>query len=91
MNRALGYLQIIGPEKTETFETFTCAHCNCVVTMPRDTSITKATEVKRDVRRCAGCDALTCPRCAKTPSCTPFMRKIEAVERAERLLIAAHG
>ena len=86
--RALGHLQIQDPLGTRTFETFTCSHCNSIVTMPEGKPVTMADHYLhgvKDVRKCAGCDALICPRCHKEPSCTPFMKKIEAAERREAL------
>ncbi|HEY8623654.1 MAG TPA: hypothetical protein VIM74_07285 [Casimicrobiaceae bacterium] len=91
MQRALGYIQHIGPESTVQYETFTCGHCNGIVRMQKDVSLQsldmaiRQGKEKRDIRRCHGCDRLTCPSCQKNPTCTPFERVLEAVERRARL------
>lgn len=94
MNRAKGFIQFIEPYQTVEHETFTCAHCNCIVRMQKDVTlqgldmaIRQGVE-KRDIRRCHSCDALTCPACQKVPTCTPFMKKLEAYERRERLILS---
>jgi hypothetical protein len=89
MNRARGYLQIIDPAGSSEFETFTCAHCNSIVRMPHPDSPEEMKLKVKDVRRCHQCDALTCPKCAAIPQCTPFEKKLEAYEARGRLLQAA--
>lgn len=91
MQRAKGYIQFIEPEKTVEYETFTCGHCNGIVRMQKDVSLQsldmaiRRGKEKRDIRRCGGCDRLTCPNCQKSPTCTPFERALEAMERSARL------
>jgi hypothetical protein len=93
MNRAKGFIQFIEPLATVEYETFTCAHCNSIVRMQKDVSLQSLDMAirqgveKRDIRRCHGCDALVCPACHKTPHCTPFLKKLEAYERRERLIL----
>lgn len=91
MQRAKGYIQFIGPESTVEHETFTCGHCNRIVRMEKDVSLQsldmaiRRGKEKRDIRRCGGCDRLVCPKCHKQPTCTPFEKVLEAVERRSRL------
>lgn len=96
MIRALGYMQWIDPEPSRCaeFETFTCNHCNKIVRMQKEVSLQsldmaiRQGKEKRDIRRCSGCDSLVCPSCHKSPTCTPFMAKVEAMERRARLGIS---
>lgn len=91
MIRAKGYIQFIGPESTVEHETFTCGHCNSIVRMEKEVSLQgldmaiRQGKEKRDIRRCGGCDSLVCPKCHKSPTCSPFMAKVEAMERRSRL------
>ena len=91
MRRALGYIQFIDPLSTVQLETFTCAHCNSIVRMQPEVSLQgldaaiRSGKEKRDIRRCAGCDALICPNCYKRPTCTPFEKTLQAWERREHL------
>lgn len=88
MNRAKGFIQFIEPERTLEFETFTCAHCNKIIRMPHPDASEAAKLQVKDVRRCHACDALTCPDCARKPTCLPFEKKLEAYENRERLRAA---
>lgn len=96
MIRALGYYQVIDPEPSRCaeLETFTCGHCNSIVRMQKEVSLQsldmaiRQGKEKRDIRRCGGCDHLVCPKCHKSPTCTPFLKKLEAYERREALLLS---
>jgi hypothetical protein len=94
MNRALGYSQIITPDKTVELETFTCRHCNRIVRMQPDVTLKSLEKAivsgkeTRDIRRCHTCDALICPVCFKEPTCAEFEKKLDAYERRERLLLS---
>lgn len=90
MRRALGVILSADETKVE-LETFTCGHCNSIVRMQPQVSLQKLDmairqgKETRDIRRCGGCDSLICPTCHKKPTCTPFERVLDAMERRARL------
>lgn len=75
--RALGFIEITGPEGRREIETFTCCHCNGVADVPPPT----ATEVGF----CSLCQARECLPCARKNKCVPFEKKLEAMEARGRL------
>lgn len=56
--------------------TFTCCHCNCVTVVP----------FQAKSEECGGfcrlCFKPTCPRCTENGVCTPFEKRVEAMEKA---------
>lgn len=84
MRRAQGYAVIVEPGKaTVERDTFTCAHCNCVV-------FVEPMQAASDMGGwCMMCAKNTCTSCAGQLGCSPFERKIEALERRDRLRMAA--
>ncbi len=88
MRRALGFQEVIVDGQVQAIhETFTCGHCNGIVRMPKATPLREAQNAIRDVRRCFGCDMLVCPVCARKPVCTPFEKRLEAIERSAKLAL----
>lgn len=75
MRLAGGHLICTSPDGVETTDTFTCHHCNCIVLVP----------VKADPAEIGGmcyqCMKLVCPRCVAAAVCSPFEKKLEAIER----------
>ncbi len=80
MRRAQGYLVIVDPYAAKPLEhdTFTCHHCNVVVVV----------ELKADPDKLGGfcrlCMKQICPTCLNG-NCTPFEKKLEAIEARDRL------
>jgi len=74
MFKGYGYNILTQPEcRPIERDTFQCAHCNVTVFIkPKDPS-----------PWCSCCDRQTCGR-SQCRNCTPFMRKIEAMEAAAR-------
>lgn len=84
MRRPGGYLMVAEPGKAEvTTDTFTCGHCNCIVPVqPRQDPASLG-------GFCRMCMAHICAGCAATGACEPFERKLEGMERTDRLRRAA--
>ena len=63
-------------------QTFTCAHCNRIVVVP----------LRAKPDECGGFCMLEfkpiCPKCQKIGTCTPFEKKLEAMEARGKLLAA---
>jgi hypothetical protein len=82
MRRPGGYAAISDPERPiKECDTFTCCHCNTVVfvTGPVD-----------DMGGfCTLCMKHTCKDCNAKGTCSPFEKKIERMERRDRLRRAA--
>lgn len=92
MRRPGGYAVIVSPDAQRvnfdglrceeigagTFEadTFSCCHCNRIVHVPPKS--------QGDEYFCRNCMARICSPCADHP-CTPFMKKIEAMEERDRI------
>lgn len=75
--RSQGYACIVDPETgTRETDTHTCAHCNKVVHTP----VNKKIEEVGDF--CRGCMKVICVGCADERVCMPFMKKVEAIEKA---------
>lgn len=55
-------------------DTFTCAHCNCVVQVPPRQDPAKIGGF------CYGCTKLVCERCVATGKCDPIEKKLERAE-----------
>lgn len=79
MLREGGYACIAEPTGTREASTFTCYHCNKVVHV-------KAKSNPDDFgSMCRLCMKMVCPTCANL-GCTPFEKKIEALEKRDRAL-----
>ena len=84
---AKGYLIVTdsdphkGQGQVAVFErdTFTCAHCNTIHTVPPRASQAESPG------RCFQCDQLICKNCLNK-GCTPFELKLEAWEHREKFL-----
>jgi hypothetical protein len=80
-----GYAQIIDPDgATREFDTFTCAHCNCVTHVP--------TRARPDDigGLCKQCTGLVCPACVGMP-CVPFLKRLDEMEAKARFLAEICG
>lgn len=78
-NRSRGYLVTSGADGKTENDTFTCVHCNAVRIIAHKAAV-------EDMGGwCFNCAATICPGCAKSGECTPFMRKVEAMEERARL------
>lgn len=76
MRKPGGYLTIVDPEKpTLERDTFTCAHCNSIVIV----------KPKQDPSEMGGfclvCMANICKGKECNNGCTPFLKKIEKMEK----------
>lgn len=84
MRRPQGTLIVSEPGVRDVLrDTVTCSHCNCVFVV----------EAKQDPSTLGGfcrmCMRHICAACAATGACEPFERKLEAMERSDRLRRAA--
>lgn len=79
MRRPGGYAVTTGPAGTVETDTFTCSHCNVVVPVPAGKS-------PSDIGGwwCTLCDKPACAGC-NGKRCVPFEKKLEAMERQDRL------
>lgn len=79
--REQGVAEWTGERGSLARPTFTCCHCGDVTIVPE----------KARAEDCGGfcrlCMAPTCAGCADQ-ACAPFERKLEAIERADRLMAA---
>ena len=84
MRRPQGQATFVEPGKADVrLDTFTCSHCQCVVfVQPRQ-------DPSEMGGFCCMCYAHICGQCASTRSCEPFEKKLEAMERRDRLRRAA--
>ncbi len=86
MRRAQGTLIITDPYASAPIErdTFTCCHCNGIVVVPPPPAPMPG-------GYCGMCSKPVCEACVGH-GCTPFEKKLEAMERRGRLLNAVtHG
>lgn len=81
MRNAGGYLiGVRDDERKLEVDSFTCAHCNSVVWV-------RAKQRAEDLGgHCRMCNKPICPNCAGIGSCTPFERKLEAMEANDAAL-----
>lgn len=86
MRRPQGYAVTTEPGKADVEEdTFTCAHGNEIIFVrPREDPASMG-------GFCRMCMKHICAACAATGKCEPFEKKLEAMERSDRLLRAAIG
>lgn len=78
MRNPQGYLVGVG-EGVEEFDTFTCNHCNRIVTVPHKGNPSDLGG------HCRLCDALVCNRCVGK-GCTPWEKQMEKMEAREAAL-----
>jgi len=77
MRSPQGYATIVGPGENKEFDTFTCFHCQQIVTV-------KPLMDPADLGGlCKVCYRLICPRCVGQ-SCNPWERQMEIMEAKER-------
>ena len=82
MSKVGGYAVWVGTGGVEReCDTFTCCHCNTVVFVkPR-------APAEESGGFCRMCMKMTCPRCTDK-GCTPFEKKLEAMEAQARFRAA---
>ncbi len=74
-----GYAISVGPDSTHEMDTITCCHCQTIVFL-------KPQQTGADAGGfCRMCMKPICGPCADLGTCTPFEKKLEAIERADRL------
>jgi hypothetical protein len=84
MRRPGGYLHITEPGKPDVErDTFTCGHCNAIVT------VEPACDPSEAGGFCRMCMGHICGPCADLGSCEPFEKKLERMEARDRLRRAA--
>lgn len=76
MSQARGYAVLSSPEKTEEWDTITCAHCNANVFLKKEGCDPGGF--------CRHCMKGVCGPCVDQGKCTPFEKKLEAYERKMR-------
>ena len=83
MRRPGGYAVTVEPGKQDVEEdTYTCCHCNSLVFVkPRQ-------DPSEMGGFCTMCMKHICANCANEGTCTPFERKLEEMERADKLMRA---
>lgn len=86
MRNAQGYAITAEPGKGDVEEdTFTCSHCNTVVFVkPRQ-------DPSEMGGFCRLCYKHVCGPCADVGTCDPFEKKMEAMERRDRLMKVVLG
>lgn len=67
------------PQGVFEADTFTCIHCNRVMHVKPKANMDEFGSM------CRNCMKMVCPTCANG-SCTPFMKKLEEIERRDRAL-----
>lgn len=83
--KAVGFVEITGPEGSVVRETYTCCHCNGLDFIPGPGS--------QELGFCLRCMSRECVACAKKLGgrCTPFEERIEKYEKRMRMLVAVTG
>lgn len=85
MSRRSGYLTITDPGRPKLVEvdTVTCAHCQRVILLNEQDGTKKPPPA-----HCLRCDHAVCEseRCNSIRGCTPFEKKLEAIEARDRLM-----
>lgn len=78
--RAQGYATISDPRLPRVLEmdTFSCAHCNCVVHLHNSNGTRKPPD--KIGGYCGNCSGATCNATACNGKCTPFEKVIDASE-----------
>lgn len=78
--RSTGYLTIRGEHaKAAEVDTITCCHCQRIVPLNK----LDGTKLPPPAF-CLQCMAPQCSTCAEKGECSPFLRKVEAVEASDR-------
>lgn len=97
MLKPQGYVTVFGDFQTKEYDTITCCHCNWVIHVKPGSASTvylipqlEGPPVEEMGAMCRQCDKPVCLRCHDLGTCTPLMRRIEAME-GDRLAIARLG
>lgn len=78
MRNPQGYAIIVSPGSTKEADTFTCYHCQHIVTVQPLVSATDFGGL------CKICMRLVCPNCVAQGTCTPWERQMDEMEAKER-------
>lgn len=82
MRNAGGYGIIVDPDNpTIEFDTFTCAHCNCIVPV-------KPPPAEMTGGFCRMCMKSICDPCCDNPTCVPFEKRLLLAERSDKFFKA---
>jgi hypothetical protein len=97
MLKPQGYVTVFGDFRTQEFDTISCGHCGLVVHVKPGTASTVYVFPQMDGppkeemgAHCRICDTAVCLTCHHVGTCTPRMRRIEAME-GDRLARARLG
>lgn len=83
MLKPQGYATVTTPDGLIERDTYTCSHCDHIVHVkPRQ-------DPSEMGGFCRVCMKNICKRCAGNPDCTPLLKRIEEIERRDRLCRAA--
>ena len=88
MRNAQGYSTLFEPGRpVQETDTFTCGHCQCIVTVPPRTDPANLGGL------CKLCDKLICPHCyqhqMKGNPCVTWEKRMERAEARDRFLRSA--
>ena len=78
MRNPQGYATITDPNGSREQDTFTCFHCQRIVT------VRPLMAPEEFGGLCKVCFKLICPRCVGVGACMPFEREMERVEARDR-------
>lgn len=87
-----GYIQVTegvprqGGKVLREYDTFTCAHCNCLVVVKTK----RIAGVHSVMNWCRHCMKMVCPQCGAAGGCDPFEEKLRRVE-ARYLALRSYG
>ena len=76
--RQRGFVEISGPNGTETYETFTCGHCGVIVKVPYKAAPEQLGGI------CKVCMSMTCGPCVATGKCDTIEEKMKRIEDRDR-------
>lgn len=83
--RTKGFRTVSGPNGTQEFETFTCAHCSHVVLVPHKAKPDDLGGI------CRPCMKMVCAKCCATGRCDPFEKKLKRMESRASFLQSVAG
>ena len=79
MRRGSGYIRVLDPELGDReSDCFTCSHCQKIVEVPPMASA-------KSLGWCRRCDKPICETCTDVGTCVPFEKRVDEIERRDRL------